>query len=342
MARRPYFLLRLLLPAVFLLLGCPPPAPPIETFSTFGLGAYLTPGSDAQFLAVLPDSVQGDARADRSVEVSLQQPGRDSELLYRGRTDETGAVLVAFTVPDAVTDIDPTMDPTTRLSISMESEEASLFAQRPIIIADVDDVLLTTDKPIYQPGQVLHMRGLALNRATMQAAANRPILFTVMDPAGNRIFNQEVASSSFGIAAADLPLSALAPSGNYTLEARTGDFTMRTTVEVKPYTLPRFKVEFDAARSWYLPGDVVTGTVSAEYFFGKPVAGGAVSLQGLRKRRGALRGHKRDGRDRRQRRLHFHLHHARSLCGCAGRERTGGAHGHCRHAGGGDRQGAAP
>jgi hypothetical protein len=281
MARRPYFLLRLLLPAVFLLLGCPPPAPPAETIATFGLGAYLTPGSEARFVAVLPDSIQGEARAARSLEVSLQQPGRSPELVYRGRTDDTGTAQVAFDVPNAVTDIDPSMDPTTWLSISLEAGSGNLFAQRGIIIADVNDVLLTTDKPVYQPGQMLHMRGLALNRATMQAAANQEIAFSVTDPAGNRIFNQAVQSSEFGIAAADLPLSPLAPSGNYTLEARQGEFSMRTTVEVKPYTLPRFKVEFNPARTWYLPGDVVTGTVSAAYFFGKPVAGGDVTLRGF-------------------------------------------------------------
>ena len=280
MARRPYFLLRLLLPAVFLLLGCPPPAPPMETITTFGLGGYLTPGSEAQFLAVLPDSIKGEARADRSIEVSLQQPGLESELLYRGRTDASGAAQVVFDVPDAVTSVDPLMDPTTRLSIELDAGSGSLFAQRTIVIADVNDVLLTTDKPVYQPGQVLHMRGLALNRATMEAAANQQITFAVTDPAGNRIFNQAVESSSFGIAAADLPLSVQALPGNYTLEARQGAFSMSTTVEVKPYTLPRFKVEFNPERTWYLPGEVVTGTVTAAYFFGKPVAGGAVSLKG--------------------------------------------------------------
>ena len=63
MARRPYAFLRLLLPAVFLLLGCPAPVPPVETVTTFGLGGYLTPGSEAHFLAVLPTSIKDEARA---------------------------------------------------------------------------------------------------------------------------------------------------------------------------------------------------------------------------------------------------------------------------------------
>lgn len=281
MARRPYFLLRLLLPAVFLLLGCPPPAPPIETVTTFGLGGYLTPGSEAHFLAVLPAGIKGEARADRSIEVSIQQPGREPEIVYRGRTDATGAAQVVFDVPAAASDVDPLADPTTRLSFSVEAGSGRIFAERTITIADVHDVLLTTDKPVYQPGQVLHLRGLALNRATMEAAANEQLLFIVTDPAGNRVLNQAVTTSPFGIAAADLPLSEQAPAGNYTIEARLGEFRVSDSVEVKPYTLPRFKVAFNPARAWYLPGDVVTGTVSATYYFGKPVAGGEVSLRGF-------------------------------------------------------------
>jgi hypothetical protein len=53
------------------------------------------------------------------------------------------------------------------------------------------------------------------------------------------------------------------------------------TVEVKPYTLPRFEVEFSPDRTFYLPGDIAEGSVSAHYFFGKPVAGGEVHIQGF-------------------------------------------------------------
>ncbi len=281
MARRPYFLLRFLLPAVFLLLGCPPPAPPVETLTTFGLGGYLTPGSEAHFLAVLPPSIKGDARANRSIELSIQQPGSESELVYRGRTDESGAAQIVFDVPAAVSADDPPADPYTHLSFSIDAGSGSVYAQRTIIIADVDDVLLTTDKPVYQPGQVLHLRGLALNRATMEAAANAQVLFTVTDPAGNKVLSQEAPTSSFGIAAVDLPLNEQAPPGTYSIEAQVGEYHVSDSVEVKPYTLPRFKVEFNPAHTWYLPGQVVTGTVSAEYYFGKPVAGGDVSLKGF-------------------------------------------------------------
>jgi hypothetical protein len=43
--------------------------------------------------------------------------------------------------------------------------------------------------------------------------------------------------------------------------------------------LPNFLVEVQADAPYYLPGDLLTGQVSANYFFGKPVAGGQVTLR---------------------------------------------------------------
>ena len=52
------------------------------------------------------------------------------------------------------------------------------------------------------------------------------------------------------------------------------------SVEVKPYSLPRFEVTYHPDSTFYLPGQTATGSVEAKYFFGKPVADGAVSIRG--------------------------------------------------------------
>ncbi|MEZ4619655.1 MAG: hypothetical protein R2867_29685 [Caldilineaceae bacterium] len=67
-------------------------------------------------------------------------------------------------------------------------------------------------------------------------------------------------------------------SGDYMLTAEIGPVTSSRSVEVKPYTLPRFAITFQSEKSFYLPGEVATGTVDAQYFFGKPVAGQAVTI----------------------------------------------------------------
>ena len=44
---------------------------------------------------------------------------------------------------------------------------------QPVQLEDKASILLTTEKPIYQPGQTIHVRALALDRADQKADANR-------------------------------------------------------------------------------------------------------------------------------------------------------------------------
>ncbi len=56
---------------------------------------------------------------------------------------------------------------------------------------------------------------------------------------------------------------------------------MSRTVTVSRYVLPKYKVTLSADRGWYLPGQTISGTVEARYFFGKPCNGAHVHLQAL-------------------------------------------------------------
>src|SRR5690606_20969475 len=76
-------------------------------------------------------------------------------------------------------------------------------------------------------------------------------------------------------------LDGLATTGDYIITAEIGPVSSSRSVEVKPYTLPRFKVEFDADKDFYLPGETATGIIEANYFFGKPVSGGEVIIRGF-------------------------------------------------------------
>src|SRR5262249_2514121 len=62
--------------------------------------------------------------------------------------------------------------------------------------------------------------------------------------------------------------------GAYHLRALFDDQKAEATINVDRYQLPKFKVALEfggAAKKGYRPGDHVTGTVRANYFFGKPV-----------------------------------------------------------------------
>ena len=124
-------------------------------------------------------------------------------------------------------------------------------------------MLISSDKPIYQPGQTIHLRALALDSNDLKAAQGMTLTLTVADPDGNKLMRKELVTSDYGIAAADFVLDSQAASGDYIISTEMGPSASSRSVEVKPYTLPRFKSISPAAKGYYKPGEIVTGTVSA-------------------------------------------------------------------------------
>ena len=209
------------------------------------------------------------------VKVLLTTPGRGGQEVFSGTTDRNGMVTVRFPVPESVE------DPEQTLTIVADTDRGSVEYQEDVYVGRIYNVMLSTDKPVYQPGQVIHMRALALDTVALKAAQAEQLVLTVQDPQGNRIMRRELATSDWGIASADFSLDSQAPSGDYVLTAEMGPVTSSRTVEVKPYTLPRFKINFESDKAYYLPGEQATGTIDAQYFFGKPVAGGEVRITGF-------------------------------------------------------------
>ena len=86
-------------------------------------------------------------------------------------------------------------------------------------LEDKVSILLTTEKPIYQPGQTIHVRALALDRANHAAAAGRKLTFEVEDSRGNKVFKKATQTDKFGIASAEFALADEVNLGTYHLRA---------------------------------------------------------------------------------------------------------------------------
>lgn len=137
-------------------------------------------------------------------------------------------------------------------------------------------LLLTTDKPLYQPGQTMHLRALALGAVDRKPAANAEVMLEVLDPKGNRIARETLTTSAHGIAATTFALARQVNLGEWTLQATLGNTVTGKTVTVDRYVLPKFKVSASLDAPWYTPGQRVTVSGSARYFFGRDVDGGTV------------------------------------------------------------------
>ncbi len=137
----------------------------------------------------------------------------------------------------------------------------------------VDGLLLfvETDKPIYQPGQTVHIRLMTLDAALKPWPSAATI--EVQDAKGIKVFRKEVDTDDYGMVTVDMPLSVEPNLGVWKLTALAGDQKTQLDVRVERYVLPKYEVSIATERDWVLADEPITGTVASEYSFGKPVVG---------------------------------------------------------------------
>lgn len=138
---------------------------------------------------------------------------------------------------------------------------------------------LVTDKPLYQPGQTISMRLLALDRFKKRPYGNEKVTFEVADPRGNTLYREEKKTSTYGIAALRFKLGSEISLGKYTLRARLGEANTAKVVEVKRYQLNRFAIQFQPQKKSYSLGEPFRGLLQVKYVFGRPVRRASVNYQ---------------------------------------------------------------
>ncbi len=237
-----------------------------------GQQSYLT-GGQAGVRVVVTDSSNETIAGSSSVRIDLTAPGQKSRVLFTGALNRHGTTEAQFRFPAGLVGTFP-------VRYVVDTPIGSTEFTQQVRLEDKVSILLTTEKPIYQPGQTIHVRALALDRSNHEAAASRPLTFEVEDSRGNKVFKKTTQTSKFGIASAEFALADEVNLGTYHLRATLGDGagnTAETALNVERYVLPKFKVAVDfagtdnPAKHGYRPGDHVTGTIRANYFFGKPV-----------------------------------------------------------------------
>lgn len=137
---------------------------------------------------------------------------------------------------------------------------------------------LTTDKPLYQPGQIVHLRALAFD-SSARPAAGTEVVFTVSDPNETKVFRQTRKTSEFGIAHADFTLASEILLGDYTVEVAGTQAFARQKIRVERYALPKGKVTLEIEHDGSRPGEAARGTLAAVWSFGKPIVDAKVTLQ---------------------------------------------------------------
>ncbi len=247
-----------------------------------GQQSYLA-GGEAAVRVIVTDSHDAVIAGRGSVQIDLLVPDQKSRLLFAGRLNRRGTTEAQFRFPSGVVG-------SYQLRYLVDTQIGSTEFTQPVRLEDKVSILLTTEKPIYQPSQTIHVRALALDRSNHEAAAGRKLTFEVEDSRGNKVFKKATQTDKFGIASAEFGLADEVNLGTYHLRALMGESDVPTNtaeiaLNVERYVLPKFKVAVDFAgrdnktKSGYRPGDHVTGTVRATYFFGKPVDDAGITVK---------------------------------------------------------------
>jgi len=247
-----------------------------------GQQSYLTGGS-AAVRVIVTDSKNEVIAGHGAIQIELLGRDEKPQVLFTGHTNRRGTAEAQFRFPAGLVG-------SYQLRYVVDTPIGSTEFTQPVRLEDKVSILLTTEKPIYQPSQTIHARALALDRANHEAAANRRLVFEVEDSRGNKVFRKATETDKFGVASAEFSLADEVNLGTYHLRALLGDGeaptnTAEIALNVERYVLPKFKVALDFAgkdnhtKRGYRPGDHVTGTVRANYFFGKPVDEAEVTVK---------------------------------------------------------------
>lgn len=222
----------------------------------------------------------GPATEDRTVSLSrftaeafLVKDGKETPLKPEKGWAESGNLQMAQVKLPQVNDGDYQL----RFKVKSGLEDSQTL-DVPLPIYAPAQIHVLSDRPLYEPGNTVKFRAVALRARDLAPLDGRPGTWVVTDPNGETLLEERSPAGPWGVASGSFPLDAGATSGDWKVRWTSGDASGEQVFRVEPFTLPRFKVEANASKAFYRPGDkpVVRGSVT--YSSGAPVVGAQVAI----------------------------------------------------------------
>jgi uncharacterized protein YfaS (alpha-2-macroglobulin family) len=133
-------------------------------------------------------------------------------------------------------------------------------------------VLLFSDRALYRPGEIVHLKGLVRQwrEATLEIPRNQSGQLTLFDPRGQSCFETAIVFSRAGSFTTDLPL----PNrrrGQHLIRLRWNDQEYHHPIEVQDFEPDAFEIKVDG-QSVYAAEEPLEIPVSARYWGGEPLS----------------------------------------------------------------------
>jgi hypothetical protein len=142
------------------------------------------------------------------------------------------------------------------------------------------DFITTKDKPLYQPGETIKTRVLVVEndyyQVTKRPLVNSSVEVLFQDPRGFTLFHDILTTNEHANFEWLFTLDNDAMTGNYHLICQKEGFETSINIPVERYEKPDFEVTIELDSTYVPPGEMITGKILAEYYFGKPVIGTAL------------------------------------------------------------------
>jgi hypothetical protein len=222
------------------------------------------------------------ANVQLEAQIKLEGNDENNVVKFSGSrvTDEKGRATWDFVLPSRYPHFPHHIRPAGG-EIQVTGKRGSLTVQATgdVLVDQFTRILISTDKPLYQPGQVMHVRALVLT-PSRQALSNYATYFKITDADDAVLYHTVANTSRFGIASADWTIPENTRLGDYRIWVGVdgGDDQTAQDVRISRYELPNFKVNVDLDRSFYLPDQNAKVTVRADYLFGQSVRRGQVRV----------------------------------------------------------------
>jgi MG2 domain len=166
-----------------------------------------------------------------------------------------------------------------RVRLKYETRLGAGELEVPVPLYTPARIHVITDRPLYEPGNVVRFRAVALRARDLAPLDQRPGAWVVTDPNGEVMLEEKAPAGEWGVVAGSFPLDRGAPSGAWKVEWRSAQASDAVAFTVQPFTLPRFRVEATADAAFYRANEspVIRGSVL--YSSGAPVPKAAVDIQ---------------------------------------------------------------
>lgn len=227
---------------------------------------------NATYLVAPNDQRRTEAITNFTPIVSLVSATGETQLPAKKSWEKAGGGLQAEVELPKVNDGDYTLR--TRITSPIGEQVLDL----PLPLYTPARVHVITDRPLYEPGNVVKFRAVALKASDLTPLEERPGTWRVTDSQGDLLLEERAPTGPWGVVSGTFPIDRGSQSGTWTVTWQSGATSESRTFTVKPFTLPRFRVEASPVKPFYRRNErpVLKGSVT--YSSGAPVANAKLEL----------------------------------------------------------------